>query len=44
MADTVAVNPDHPESYVVKKGDTLCRSLGAGRISGKLTHRLKIPI
>lgn len=23
MADTVAVNPDHPESYVVKKGDTL---------------------
>ena len=23
LADTVAVNPDHPESYVVKKGDTL---------------------
>ncbi len=23
MADTVAVNPDHPESYVVQKGDTL---------------------
>ena len=23
MADTVAVNPDHPGSYVVKKGDTL---------------------
>ncbi len=23
IADTVAVNPDHPESYVVKKGDTL---------------------
>ena len=23
MADTVAVNPDHPDSYVVQKGDTL---------------------
>jgi len=23
LADTVAVKPDHPESYVVQKGDTL---------------------